>query len=181
MDSTLFECPINLQPKLVAVLPGALLAVMIVGGWTLFFLTRRGLLSQGAGGMLGTLLFFLLVAGVLAVSLGGKGRLVVQQDQIVLHRGLAGKLALPLADAEYALTRWRSMGGHWSLWHEAGPQLRIDSAGRTATIAAMAPAQGEGLPPSTARFMDLPTVVIDAADFLNLLDVLGLQPASSRR
>lgn len=181
MTTPIFECPINLQPRLVVLLPAVLLAVMIVGGWILYFATRRGLISEAAGGMLGTVLFFVMVAGVLAVALGGKGQVVVTEERLILQRGLAGEVSLPLAGAEYTLTGWRTMGGFRLWWHDAGPQLRVQNGGRTVTIASLDPPQGEGLPPSGARIMDLPTAVIDPADFLNLLETLGVQPAAAGR
>lgn len=171
-----FECPIQMQPKLVAVLPAVFLGVMIVGGWGLHILARRGLLAQSTSGMLGTVLFFVMIAGVLAVVLGGGGRVEVGPERIVVNRGLAGSVALPRAGADFELSRWRSFV-HFSRWLEAGPQVRIRSGGRSVTIAAVAPDQAKGLPASGAFLMDLPDAVVDPEHFRELLGALEVEAA----
>lgn len=173
-----FECSIQMQPKLVAIMPAAFLVVMILGGWGLHLLARYGLLAQSTSGMLGTVLFFVLIAGVLAVVLGGGGRVEVGPERLVLRRGLAGSVVLPRAGAELQLTRWRSFV-HFSSWLEAGPQLRVRSGGKSVTIAAVAPDQAQGLPASDAFLMDLPDAVVEPEPFRELLEALEARAAVS--
>lgn len=177
MNASVFQCPIQMQPKLVALAPAGFLAVMVGGGWLLYALGRRGIISQGLSGGLGTVLFFVALIGVVAVIVGGKGRVEVTPEQVIVRRGLAGAVVMPRDGADYRLTRWRSWV-HFARWLEAGPQLRISSGGRSVTVACLAPELARDLPGSGAAFIDLPAAVIAPDDFTALLATLGV-PAST--
>jgi hypothetical protein len=173
MNAPVFQCPIQMQPKLAALAPAVFLAVMVGGGWLLYALGRRGVISQGLSGGLGTVLFFVAVIGVVAVVVGGKGRVEVTPEQVIVRRGLVGAVVMPRQGAEYQLTRWRSWV-HFARWLEAGPQLRISSGGRAVTVACLAPELARDLPGSGAALVDLPAAVVAPDDFTALLAALGV-------
>jgi hypothetical protein len=170
MNSPTFQCPIQMQPKLAVFGPAVFLVIMIVGGWALYALGKRGVISQGLSGGLGTVLFFVAVIGIVVVIVAGKGRIEVTGQEVVLRRGLSGTVTVPRTDARYALTRWRSYV-HFAAWLEAGPQLKFTGGGRSVTIACLGPELARDLPGGGTY---VPDAVVAPGDFQQLLDALGI-------